>query len=364
MGRYLKIAEETMRKSVKKTLHEESNYELNELISRKKVQDSGGGVRINELTKKVPLVDETEPGGVVRRYELTKKVPPDPTLWPSEAGSHKGAAAWQRAAVALYARSLSGIEIFAILGDPDLPPSDREVYRAEIHARAAGLDVHPNPTVWAMFEAARERFPTFAGDRDTLTTWLRTNAPEIARKWPDAPEEASWFDWRQRVSAEDVGLMDQALQALKKLSVTRFALTGALAEPRVQQTGADRGDPLMRISELFTSPYLKAADLQRPINAVIDRCGVETVGSGDNEERRPVLSFKGMDRRLVVNKTNAEHLTRIFGTDETEAWKGKRVVLFNDPSISFNGARGGIRIRPYAAPKQVDEQVDLEECGR
>ena len=105
----------------------------------------------------------------------------------------------------------------------------------------------------------------------------------------------------------------------------------------------------MKISEMFGG-FLKAADLEKPIQVVIESVAEEEVGSGSDKEIRPVVRFRGAKKGLVLNKTNGEILAGLFG-DETDDWIGKRIVLYNDKSILFEGRRGGIRVRiPAGAP--------------
>lgn len=104
---------------------------------------------------------------------------------------------------------------------------------------------------------------------------------------------------------------------------TYRAMTLELAERAPERR---RGAVTMKIGAAFPSKYLKAADLQgRRVPVTIDRVELEDVDDGD---RKPVLYFRGTDRGLVLNRTNAAALTDHLGTDETDQWRGRRVVLF------------------------------------
>lgn len=53
---------------------------------------------------------------------------------------------------------------------------------------------------------------------------------------------------------------------------------------------------------------------------------------------------------MVMNSTNLQLAAQALGSDDTDHWIGKQVVLYNDPSVQFQGKLiGGIRIR---APKK------------
>src|SRR5262245_40173132 len=91
----------------------------------------------------------------------------------------------------------------------------------------------------------------------------------------------------------------------------------------------------MNINGAFPSTYLKAADLQgRRITVAIAAVKMEDIGS----DTKPVLHFQGKDKGLVLNKTNANMISEICGTDETDDWSGKRVVLY-PTKTDFQGKR-------------------------
>ena len=99
----------------------------------------------------------------------------------------------------------------------------------------------------------------------------------------------------------------------------------------------------MDINSLFPSSFLKAADLQgQPRRVVIESCAPEQIDA--NEPPKPVLRFKGVDRGLVLNRTNAAVLAAGLGT-ETTGWTGHEIELFSMP-VSYQGRMvDGIRVR-------------------
>src|SRR5687768_10052346 len=85
----------------------------------------------------------------------------------------------------------------------------------------------------------------------------------------------------------------------------------------------------MKIGSAFPSKYLKAADLgESKVLVVIDHVDVEDVGAKGKKENKPVLYFRGKDKGLVLNKTNAKKIEQIAGTDETDEWKGVTIGLY------------------------------------
>jgi hypothetical protein len=83
--------------------------------------------------------------------------------------------------------------------------------------------------------------------------------------------------------------------------------------------------------------YLKAADLSgRRVTVTFEEVTLEEMkGEGG---KKLVAAFAGKDKKLILNRTNADTITDILGTDETEDWIGKTVVLFPSKT-SFQGKR-------------------------
>src|SRR5687767_13872717 len=100
--------------------------------------------------------------------------------------------------------------------------------------------------------------------------------------------------------------------------------------------------------------YLKAEDLQgKVVNIAIERVSMESVKDQDSGKDEPKLiaHFTGRDKGLILNRTNADALNAIFGTDDYDYWKGV-VQLFVDPNVRFgNKTVAVLRIR--AANGQV-----------
>ena len=68
----------------------------------------------------------------------------------------------------------------------------------------------------------------------------------------------------------------------------------------------------------------------------------------------------------MLNSTNAQLCSAILGSDDTDDWKGKRVVLYVDPTVMYAGqVVGGIRVRrpkPTAPPpKPVVLETEIDD---
>lgn len=70
---------------------------------------------------------------------------------------------------------------------------------------------------------------------------------------------------------------------------------------------------------------------------------------GAPEELKWVMELAETEKPMVLNSTNAQLIAMITGSEDTDNWPGKKIVLYDDPTISFAGKlTGGIRVR---APK-------------
>ena len=82
----------------------------------------------------------------------------------------------------------------------------------------------------------------------------------------------------------------------------------------------------MKISEVFPSRYLKAEDLEGAnVTVTIEEAKIEEVGP--KKESKLVISFVNTLKKLVLNKTNAATIAKLYG-EETDEWLGKRIILY------------------------------------
>jgi len=105
-----------------------------------------------------------------------------------------------------------------------------------------------------------------------------------------------------------------------------------------------------KISEMRESKFLKKEDVGRGALGTIESCVQMNVAmEGAGQELKWCLTFDEMEKPLVLNSTNIQLCAHICGSEDTDHWIGKRVVLYTDPNVSYQGKLiGGIRVR---APK-------------
>ena len=125
-----------------------------------------------------------------------------------------------------------------------------------------------------------------------------------------------------------------------------------------------------RTSEMRESKFLKQTDVGRCALVTVDTCVQMNVAKeGADPELKWCLTFEELDKPLVLNSTNIQLCEQVFKSDDTDDWQGKRIVLYTDPNVSFQGKLvGGIRVRapkattapakPKPAPVSVEELDD------
>jgi hypothetical protein len=124
--------------------------------------------------------------------------------------------------------------------------------------------------------------------------------------------------------------------------------------------------------EMKESKFLKKEDVGRGALVTITGCVRRNVAAeGAEPEQKWCLTFQELDKPLVLNATNIQLCEQICGSDDTDHWVGKRIVLYVDPNVSYAGKlTGGIRVRkpkpsaappPPPAPTVHDEPFDDSE---
>jgi hypothetical protein len=88
----------------------------------------------------------------------------------------------------------------------------------------------------------------------------------------------------------------------------------------------------MLVSEAYPSKFLKATDLQgREHRDTIANVNFENVG----DDKKLVAYFEGRSKGLVLNKTNARAVSKVYG-DDSRNWAGKEIIL-HETVVDFRG---------------------------
>lgn len=101
------------------------------------------------------------------------------------------------------------------------------------------------------------------------------------------------------------------------------------------------------INELRESKFLKKEDVGRGALLTITGCVQENVAQqGQPDEMKWCLTFQETEKPMVLNATNGAIIAGFLGSENTDDWVGRQIVLFDDPNVMFAGKRvGGIRAR-------------------
>lgn len=101
------------------------------------------------------------------------------------------------------------------------------------------------------------------------------------------------------------------------------------------------------VSELKKSSFITRAEVGAGVLATITNCEqVNIAKDGAPQELKWCLNFKEIEKPLVLNSTNGQIIAAFSGIPNTDDWAGVKVVLYDDPNVSFGGKLvGGIRCR-------------------
>ena len=118
----------------------------------------------------------------------------------------------------------------------------------------------------------------------------------------------------------------------------------------------------MNFDELYPSKFLRAEDLaDAPLPVTITGVTLEEIGN----EKKVVMTFANVPKKLIVNKTNGKSVRKLYGAD-TDDWIGKKITLV-PTMVDFKGESvEAIRIRAAATPKKpavVQPEPDFDDSA-
>ena len=121
------------------------------------------------------------------------------------------------------------------------------------------------------------------------------------------------------------------------------------------------------------SKFLRTDDLLQGKALVTIRGFSEENMAGENKPQqiKPVIWFNEFQKGMAFNQTNEILLCAALGLDpknwDTDHAIGKKVVIYNDPSVQMNNEFvGGLRIRPAnlrPATQQPTQQAPQRQTG-
>ena len=118
----------------------------------------------------------------------------------------------------------------------------------------------------------------------------------------------------------------------------------------------------MKTSEMFPARYLKVGDFPTPMVLTLDRVDWENMHDADgNEIEKPVLYFQEFPKGLVLNKTNGDVLSGLFG-NESDNWKGARVTIISVKVSAFGKTVDALRF-DEKAPAPATAPITPEQIN-
>ena len=81
----------------------------------------------------------------------------------------------------------------------------------------------------------------------------------------------------------------------------------------------------MKIDKAFPIKYLSASDITKDTSLEIKDVTMEEIGFA--RDKKLVVQFHGLDKGLVLNKTNANKISAVLESDDTDDWKDKKITL-------------------------------------
>ncbi len=104
----------------------------------------------------------------------------------------------------------------------------------------------------------------------------------------------------------------------------------------------------MDVRKLYDKAYIYSYDLEgKDVTVTIERVtGGTLVGTGGKSNKKPVVYFKGSEKGLALNITNARVIAGLYGGFDSESWLGKKVTLYPTTTTFGSQTVDCIRIRP------------------
>jgi len=124
-----------------------------------------------------------------------------------------------------------------------------------------------------------------------------------------------------------------------------------------------------KIHEMTDSKFLRKEDVgDGEIVVTIRKIGKANVAMEDQPpELKWVIAFAEFRKPMVLNATNIQILAKACGSEDTDDWINKRVMLFVDENVTFGGKLvGGLRVRAVRKPPTtpMDEGVMMMDVPR
>lgn len=121
---------------------------------------------------------------------------------------------------------------------------------------------------------------------------------------------------------------------------------------------------MANINDFKDSPFLAKSDFKTPKVCTIKRVERKNVAPENKQpEYKAVCFFEEYQKAMVFGKTNLQRTARALGSDETDDWIGKQIVVYTDPDVEFGGeVVGGLRVKKFEKPRPQLAQQGMSKA--
>lgn len=110
----------------------------------------------------------------------------------------------------------------------------------------------------------------------------------------------------------------------------------------------------------YDKQHIGAWDLGgREVVVVIEAVKGGKVGHGEKASKKPIIKFRGKEKTLACNITNAGTIAKLYGND-TREWIGKAITLYPTTTTFGRETVDCVRVKPQF-PKGKERQGDFEQ---
>jgi hypothetical protein len=123
---------------------------------------------------------------------------------------------------------------------------------------------------------------------------------------------------------------------------------------------------MAKISDMLPSSYLKQSDFDENGTIVtVSNIEQKNIARDDEpEEHKWIVTFREYEKGMVLNSTNIQALGNACGSDDTDDWLRKEVIVYVDPNVGYAGKiTGGLRIKKHSSP-QAPKQAPQRQAPR
>lgn len=112
---------------------------------------------------------------------------------------------------------------------------------------------------------------------------------------------------------------------------------------------------------LFPSNYISAADLDGKDTVVRIKTITPSEEVGQKKDKRPIVHFYNWPKGMVLNKTNAKRIAKLYGSD-TDAWIDEYITLYPSECDFGDETVPCVRVRD-SVPRKGSFEPDGDEDG-